>query len=278
MTKYFTKRERYLLYAVGAASALVIILVALLAYSKNSVFAHYLFGIAVAVAILPETVFFELEHRWVTGIENKIPDLLEDIGEGQLAGMTFVRALEGSANKNFGPLTDELRRVLNKIRVGGTVEEAFEILANRVDSKLVRMATTIIIETNRAGGDIDRIVRSMAGYFWDVKAMSIERNSSMKIYVYITYISFAILLVTIDVILNQLLFPLIVTGGSTPLFVPQASFETYRIILYDMTLFLAIASGLVAGKMGEGTIRAGLKHIIVMLVITIVIFGVLVVA
>jgi len=277
MAKYFTQRERYLLYTVAAASAVVIVLVGILAYSKNSVFSNYLFAIAVAVAIFPETVFFELEHRWVTGIENKIPDLLEDIGEGQLAGMTFVRALEGSANKNFGPLTDELRRVLNKIRVGGTVEEGFEILANRVDSKLVRMATTIIIETNRAGGDIDRIVRSMAGYFWDVKAMSMERNATMKIYVYITYISFAILLVTIDVILNQLLYPLIVTG-STPLFTPQASFATYRIILFHMTAILAAASGLVAGKMGEGTLRAGLKHVIVMLAITVAIFAFLIVA
>ena len=53
MAKYFTQRERYLLYTVAAASAVVIVLVGILAYSKNSIFSNYLFAIAVAVAIFP---------------------------------------------------------------------------------------------------------------------------------------------------------------------------------------------------------------------------------
>jgi flagellar protein FlaJ len=275
MARYFNKRESYLVYTTTAAAAVIVVIVGILAYSINSVFSNYLFVTAIAVAIFPESILFELEQRWRTAIENKIPELLEDIGEGQLAGMTFVRALEASASKNFGPLTEELRRVLNKIRVGGTVEEAFQLLADRVHSKLVQMATTIIIETNRSGGDIDRIVRSMASYFWDIHAMTEERRSSMKIYVYITYISFGILLVTLDVILNQLLYPMI-AGGSTTLFNPQTSFNGYRLILFHMSAILAIASGLVAGQMGEGTIKSGLKHVVIMLVVTLVVFAFLI--
>jgi flagellar protein FlaJ len=271
MARYFNQRESYLVYTATAAAAVVIVIVGILAYSTNYMFSNYLFVTAVALAIFPESMLFELEYRWKTSIENKIPELLEDIGEGQLAGMTFVRALEASASKNFGPLTDELRRVLNKIRVGGTVEEAFQLLADRVHSKLVQMATTIIIETNRAGGDIDRIVRSMASYFWDIHAMTEERRSTMKIYIYITYISFGILLVTLVVILNELLYPLI--SSPSTLFVPQTSFAGYKLILFHMSAILSVASGLVAGQMGEGTIKSGLKHVIIMLIVTIVVFA-----
>jgi flagellar protein FlaJ len=274
--KYFNKRERYILYGATAAAAVAIVIVAILSWGTSSEFASYLLIIALVIGIFPETVLFELESRWKRAIEDKIPDLLEDIGEGQLAGMTFIRALEGSANKNFGPLSSELRRVLNKIRVGGTVEEGFQLLAERVDSKLVKMATTIIIETNRSGGDIERIVRSMASYFWDIKALNSERRGSMRIYVIITYIAFAILLATITVILNQLLFPLVV-AGSTPLFTTQASFGDYRTILLHMCVILAVFSGLVAGKMGEGTVKSGLKHVELMLAITLVVFIVLIV-
>jgi len=274
--KYFNKRERYILYGATAAAAVVILFIGAMAYGVNARFANYLFIIAAITVITPESVLFELENRWRHAIENKIPELLEDIGEGQLAGMTFIRALEGSANKNFGPLSVELRRVLNKIRVGGTVEEGFQLLADRVESKLVRMATTIIIETNRSGGDIERIVRGMAGYFWDIKALGEERKGTMRIYVIITYVAFGILLATLLVILNQLLYPLVV-AGSTPLFTSQASFSDYYIILFQMTAILAAFSGLVAGKLGEGTIKAGLKHVIVMLAATLVVFGIMVV-
>ena len=275
--RYFNKRERYILYGATAAAALTIAIVGLITWRTNAMFANYLLAIAVVVVIFPEAVLFELENRWRRAIEDKIPDLLEDIGEGQLAGMTFIRALEGSANKNFGPLSMELRRVLNKIRVGGTVEEGFQLLSDRVESKLVRMAATIIIETNRSGGDIERIVRSMAGYFWDVKAMTAERRGTMRVYVFITYISFAILLATLIVILNQLLYPLVV-AGSTPLFTTQAPFSTYRLVLFHMTVILGFFSGLVAGKMGEGTIKGGLKHVILMILISVVVFAFLIVA
>lgn len=275
--RFWNKRERTLLYVATGASAAVIVIVALLTWMINMNFANYLVAVAIITVLTPMAVTFELENRWKTQIENNIPDLLEDIGEGQLAGMTFVKALESSASKNFGPLTEELRRVLNKIRVGGTVEEAFQILAERVNSKIVRMATTIIIETNRSGGDIDRIVRSMAGYFWEVKAMAVERRGSMRVYVSITYISFMILLVTVMIILNQLLYPLVVQGN-TPLFSSQASFGDYRTILFHMSLLLAIFTGLTAGKMGEGKIRSGLKHVVIMAGVATAVFAFLVIA
>jgi flagellar protein FlaJ len=273
---YWNKRERTYVYVATGASAAMILIVAILVWTQNNSFANYLIAIAGITVLVPLSVIWELENRWIVSIEDRIPDLLEDIGEGQLAGMTFVKALEQSASKNFGALSEELRRVINNIRVGGTVEEAFTVLAERVNSKIVRMATTIIIETNRSGGDIDRIVRTMANYFWEVKASNTERRGSMRIYVAITYISFVILLVTIMIIMNQLLFPLI-AGGGTPIFESEASYEQYRLVLFHMSLLLAVFTGLTAGKMGEGKIRAGLKHTIIMMVMATVVFAFLII-
>jgi flagellar protein FlaJ len=273
---YWNKRERTYVYVATGASAAMILIVAILVWTQNNSFANYLIAIAGITVLVPLSVIWELENRWKVSIEDRIPDLLEDIGEGQLAGMTFVKALEQSASKNFGALSEELRRVINNIRVGGTVEEAFTVLAERVNSKIVRMATTIIIETNRSGGDIDRIVRTMANYFWEVKASNTERRGSMRIYVAITYISFVILLVTIMIIMNQLLYPLI-AGGGTPIFTSEASYEQYRLVLFHMSLLLAVFTGLTAGKMGEGKIRAGLKHTIIMMVMATVVFAFLII-
>jgi flagellar protein FlaJ len=44
------------------------------------------------------------------------------------------------------------------------------------------------------------------------------------------------------------------------------SSEEARKLFFHMSIIQALFSGLVAGKMGEGTISAGLKHSVVMLI------------
>ena len=107
--------------------------------------------------------------------------------------------------------------------------------------------------------------------------MAVERRGSMRVYVSITYISFMILLVTVMIILNQLLYPL-VAQGNTPLFTSEATYADYRIILFHMSLLLAVFTGLTAGKMGEGKIKSGLKHVVIMSAIATAVFAFLIIA
>jgi len=51
-------------------------------------------------------------------------------------------------------------------------------------------------------------------------------------------------------------------GGITP------NIDAYETLLAQLTMIQAICSGLVAGRLGEGKLRAGVKHVVVLLMIS----------
>src|SRR3990172_2028604 len=109
-----------------------------------------------------------------------------------------------------------------------------------------------------------------------------ERKSSLAPYTYTIYISFAVFL-GIAVILSsqffsqfeavqQLLSKGPATGGAFFSSIKDVNFSALNQILFNMSIIEAVFGGLVAGKIGAGTYVAGVKHIIVMIVMAIVAF------
>lgn len=268
---YTTKRKKQIVYALSLGLGFGIGLYGLwtlLFY--NARLGDYIIGAAIIAGLLPYSVLNFLENRWKRSIDMRIPELLEDIAEGQMTGLTFLRAIEASATKNYGAVTDELKRILAHVRLGGTIEEGFMRFAERVGSRMVRRASGIMVETTRAGGDIARIIRSLAAYMRQIEEINLERRSTMKVYIYIVYIAFGVFVATVIILLNQFFWPMV--GFGQTIFSPQADYETYRRIFYYMAMIQGVFGGMVAGKLGEGYIASGLKHAIIMVLATILIF------
>ena len=97
-----------------------------------------------------------------------------------------------------------------------------------------------------------------------------ERFASLFIYVLIVYLSFFVFLFIIVVLLVYFLAKM-PTGGAVSVF-KTSSLANIKTLFYHASLLQGLFSGLVAGQMGEGNPRAGLKHSIVMLVIAYVLF------
>lgn len=265
-----TKQQRLTVIISSVAAGVAIGVMGVFTYFTNLILADYIFLIAIVVGMTPYAVMKTIENRWLSSIEKRIPELLEDIAEGQLAGMTFVKALEASAMKDYGPITEEVKRIISRTKLGGTIEEGFEELARRVNSKLVRRVSGIMVETTRAGGDISKIIRSLAAYLRQIQTMNIERKATMKVYIGIVYIAFGVFITTVVILVNQFFYPMIGLGST--IFAPQADFITYRRIFFYMSMLQGLFSGIVAGKMGEGTIVAGFKHAIIMMIITLIVY------
>lgn len=267
---FMEKRKKYYIYAAESAAGVAIGLFGVYIYFSNPVLADYIFTIAFTVGILPFAILSVLENRWRSSVEKRIPEVLEDIAEGQLTGLTFLRALEASALKDYGRITEELRRILSHVKLGGTIEEGFERFAQRMDSKMVRRASGIMVETTKSGGDVAKIIRSLASYLRQIEGLNNERKATMRTYIVIVYIAFAVFMSTVIILLNQFFYPMI--GLGTVIFTPQADYLTYRRIFYYMGFIQAFFSGLVAGKLGEGYIASGFKHSVAMMLINLVIF------
>lgn len=270
------RRERYVLYGAAVASGLLVGFVGYIVSTVNLRLGDYIMVMAMIIVLFPIATLDYLEFRWKNAIEGRMSDILYDIAEGQLTGMSFIRALQNAASKDYGAASRELRRVLAQVKLGMSLEDGFKGFAERVDSKLVKKVSVVISETSRFGGDVSKVIRSLADYIRSIRLINEERRSTMRMYVGVTYIAFGVLVVTIIVLLNQFFMPIIGLSG-TVIFRAQAGYEEYRRIFFYLTVIQAISSGLVAGKMGEGTISAGLKHVAIMLFLTLLVFAVLVI-
>lgn len=267
---FMEKRKKQYILIAGAAAGAIIAAYGAFIYFTNTRIADYVFLIATTVAVIPYSVLSLMENKWKSGIEKRIPELLEDIAEGQLTGLTFLRAIEASAMKDYGAVTQELHKILSHVKLGGTIEEGFEQFAKRVESRMVRRASGIMIETTKSGGDIAKIIRSLAGYLRQIESINDERKATMKVYIVIVYIAFGVFMSTVWILLNQFFYPMVGMGQS--IFTPQADFFTYRRLFFYMAFIQAFFSGLVAGKLGEGYMAAGFKHSIAMMLMTLAIF------
>ena len=95
----------------------------------------------------------------------------------------------------------------------------------------------------------------------------------MKPYIWIIYAAFIIFLLVIVVLFNTFFYPMaeMYTEFQGNQFQnlglnPQV-LESYKILFLHMTIVEGLFSGLVAGKMGEGKAKSGLKHSSIMVLI-----------
>ncbi|MGQ9759260.1 MAG: type II secretion system F family protein [Candidatus Methanomethylicaceae archaeon] len=273
---YVKRRERYLLYAISCSSGILVGILGYLASAVNMRLADYIIVIAIMITLFPIGTLDYFEFRWKKAIEDRMPEILYDIAEGQLTGMSFIRALQTTATRDYGAASRELRRILARIRLGMSLEEGFQVFAKKVDSEIVKKVSLVISETGRFGGDVSRIIRNLADYVKSIILINEERRATMRMYVGVTYVAFGVLLFTITILLNQFFVPIIQLGG-TVLFKAQATYEEYRRTFFYLTVIQALSSGLAAGKMGEGTIWAGLKHVVIMLFLTLLIYTIIII-
>ena len=199
------------------------------------------------------------------------------------SGANLIRAIETTAERNMGALTPELKNLRANLSWGMPVEDSFENFANRTGTKTARRVTVLLEMALKIGGDIRTNLEMIQKHVTELQNLEKERKSSLAPYTYTIYISFAVFL-GIAVILSSQFFSQFevvqqlldkspgTSGGAFFSSIKDVNFEALNQILFNMSIIEAVFGGLVAGKIGSGTYVAGIKHIIVMIVMAVVAF------
>jgi flagellar protein FlaJ len=256
------RKLRRITCVVSVALALAIIFLDVFVFWGTLTFDELVF-FAIIAAIFPLTILTYVDYRWRRGIDEHLPDLFRSIVQAQETGMTLPQALEEAARRNYGPLTAELKKMAAQISWGMSFEEALLALGKRVNTVLVQRTVPMIIEASRSGGRVEKVFDPMGKFIQTTLLLERERRAQTRPYIAIVYVAFFVFLFTI-VLLFKSFFVSIeqLPSLGTALMAP----EDIRRMFFHMTTIQAFFGGLVAGKMGEGTITAGLKHCLIMMV------------
>ncbi len=220
--------------------------------------------IALVVLFAPAGFAYVSDMRWRQKIDNNLPDLLREIGDAQKTGLPLPRAIKEASKHDYGPLTQELQKMAAKISWGISFSKGIEALAENVGTNLVNRASLLILEAERSGGTIEQVFESAFTHVNELLALRRERLGSMKPYTFIIYAAFLVFTLVVILLVatffSQLSEQAVEMAGTDAELQMPLNFAGIQMVFFHMLMIEGCASGLVAGKMGEGSAKAGLRH------------------
>jgi flagellar protein FlaJ len=284
---YFEQKQRITVYAVSSSIGLLLMLIPVL-YEMYSPQMPYLVplsqkvnntiacGLVIAFS-LPAIVEFN-NYRWGRRVDRNLPRLLRDVTEAVRSGVTLPRALEEASQRDYGPISNELERAVSMFVMGGSWEESLMFLAKRLRRPSALRMSTILIEAHQTGGRIIEILKAGADLFSSLDEYKEEQFDNMRPYIVTVYMAVVIFLMISHVVLHQFIAPLYQVSldanvQETGLLTGVLDANYYTSILFWASSIESVFGGLIAGKIGEKTLSAGLLHSVFLLIITLIFFN-----
>jgi flagellar protein FlaJ len=282
--QFFTRHYNATLYITIPISALYIVAVMLStpAYSNFEIWIDVVddhLVIALLLVMIPYAIFYEMWRRNIQGMESLIPEFLERMAGINQVGLTIAQAISIMVNTNLGLLSYEIKRIKRDIDWGATFSDALLRFEDRVRTPLIARTVILITKASRMSGSIGDVLAIAASDAKMTYTLKRERLSDMFIYTAIIYLAFIVFIFVVGVITSQFIPVLgtintsgIPTGtglsGITP-----TGLQSIKRLMYHAVLVQAFFSGLIAGQMGEGSLKSGIKHSCIMLIITLLTFN-----
>lgn len=283
---FYTER-----FKIGIASLIAAIFIFFVSITISDIYSEHtsirdigtVFAILAGVVPLTLLQLRDVQRR--DSIDRNLPLFLLALTSAVQSGANLIRAIEHTAERNMGALTPELKNLRANISWGMPMDEALENFANRCNTRMSRRVVVLLEMAIKVGGDIANNLEMIQKHVTELQNLEKERKSSLAPYTYTIYIAFAVF-IGISVILSTqffseievvqgLLRTNIAAGSEGGMFSALADIEIDELnkILFNMAIIQAIFGGLAAGKIGAGNYVAGIKHIVIMVVMAVIAFN-----
>ena len=233
---------------------------------------------------------YEVGKRRTRRIESAVPDFLDRLASVNEAGASVVASIERVAGTDLEALSVDLERTRRDMDWGADVTAALHRMERRVASPMTSRAVVLVTNAMHASGDVAPVLRIAADEARATWTLRRERRQVMLTYLIVIYISFLVFLGVIAA-LSLSFIPAVEgasvgeattgagtgvgtgVGGGITSGLGDIDTTAYERLFFHAAAIQALCSGLVAGQLGEGSVRDGAKHAAILLVFTLVSFA-----
>jgi len=292
--KNLIKKESFKLkkiHIIGIVAGLIIILISTALLFLTEFFDlrlfYFVFGIALVVAGLPFFTTLIIEGQEEQNKEKMFLEFSRDLVEGVKSGTSISKSIVNLRVKDYGVLNKHISKLANQISLGIPIKQALDNFGNGVKSKVISRAITLIQEAERAGGEIETILESVAGSVGQIEKLRKERRAAISNLVVQGYVVFLIF-IAIMLVMQFRILPITTEIGNAGVGAGGSGFGSIsgtldsvsanQVTADDMAkafLYLLVVQGffvgLVIGKISEGSVKAGLKHSFVLVTLALLI-------
>ncbi len=234
---------------------------------------------AAIIILTPYALFVEVHFSKINQISSNFPEFLNRLVSLHESGLTVATSIKRLMSSNLGILNSEVRKINTDIELGDGITGAFRNFGNRVNTVTVQRVVVLIENAMKMTGNVKDTLVIAAGDAINARSMEEERSRSIKMYVLILYIAFFVFLYVVWSLVTGF-FPQMPDAQSSE--ITEIAGEGISISGFDKALYIRLFfhaavlegffSGLVAGMLGEGDVRLGLKHGLVMVTIAYIMF------
>jgi len=234
--------------------------------------------LSLIVAAAPSGLLLYYKYRTRAELERQFLIFIGDLTDSIDSGMTLPTALEYCGKRDYNVLNRHVNELASQVNWGIPFKKALRNFSSSIGIKMVKRAIETIIEAYKVGGKISDTLRAISVSLVTIEKIKRERTASVRGQMMTTYMIFFVfifILVALQVFLIPALTP--PEEGASYTLVMESPGITSELFSQSFVYFIVIQgffSGLVTGKMSEGSIFAGLKHALIFMIIGLSIFSV----
>jgi len=247
-------------------------------------FFFFLIGLGIIAAITPFVILIIQINKANAEKEEMFLEFARSLVESVKTGTPVSKSIINSKNKSFGLLSPHINKLANQISMGIPLTYALKIFSEDINNKTISKAIVLISQAEKAGGDIGVILESVAGAVKTSDKLKKERKAAVSALVAQGYIIFFIFALIV-IIMQFKIMPMLEGIGTISLTTTSSTlsnasggdssggFDSKSITNSFLYLFIAqgFFTGLVIGKLSEGSIKSGVKHSFTIMLISFLI-------
>ncbi len=268
---------RYLFEIGMAVLGLIILLFNYLVVPEFLPFLVPVINVVAAVVIgFPLVMLFYGSYRKKREIENQFIAFLRDLTDSIDSGMTLPMALEHCSKRDYLALSPYVKNLVAQVNWGIPFRKALETFSKSTKSKLVSRAIATITETYKVGGKISDTLNSVSQSMITIQKINAERRAAVYSQImtsYLIFFVFIFIMVIIQVMILPTLTPSEISEVTLIENVTPISPEEYQTIFTVFIVLQGFFAGLATGKMAEGSLTAGFKHSLILVIVGYAIFS-----
>lgn len=220
---------------------------------------------------------FLRENKRQQEIEVKFLEFVRALVETVKSGISVPKSILQISNEDYGALNPYVKKLAHQIEWGFPLHDAFTIFADDTNNKLIKKSISIVIEAEKSGGNIDKILESVSNSVFLIKKMKEERRASVysqMVQGYIIFFVFIIIMLVLQIYLMPKINSLSMDVGTnlispSGIGAPSAGFEENMMngIFTWLVVIQGIFAGLMIGKFSEGELKYGIKHALILIIL-----------
>lgn len=221
-----------------------------------------------AISTVPS--FFAIKYsRERRTIERMLPEFIEDVAEQRKIGLPPEQAIErlGEGNR-YGGFSKYVSKMGAQLSWGISLGKVVSSFTKGVSSWVARAVGTLMLEVVEIGGGTLRGFDDMAAFTRRISVSESDARSSLRAFVLIIYIGGIMLTLTTFVMIYMLSLQTALAARGVHVAIVGSSPRVLDNLL-AASVFQSWVLGLVAGKMGEGSLAEGFKHSVALVVFTL---------